>query len=599
MGKILVLGRRGQLAREMARLPLNSGVELEFSGRERCDIRDTEGLRRLIDELEPIAVVNTAAYTDVDLAESEEDIVFAVNATAPGAAARECAIRGVPFVHLSSDFVFSGSRDGAYQDDAPTDPINTYGRAKARGEALVQEAAGELGCVLRAAWLHGRYGRNFAATMYRLIGREERIGVVTDQIGNPTRAADAARVSLEVMTLDLAAIQAAAGRLKGHIERTPCRHSRTLSKITGAEVWVKFENLQFTAAYKERGALNKLMLLSDAEKAKGVIAASAGNHAQGLAYHGARLGVPVTIVMPRTTPFVKVQHTRDFGATVVIEGETYDDANAHARKLQRRAGPDLRPPVRRLRHHGRPGHDRPGDAGRRARPGGPARADRRRRPDQRRGHGGQGGQARHPASSAASRPCTRPSPPRCAAWRPIAAGQTIAEGVAVKQVGELTYGVARPLIDDVLLLEEPHIEQAVALYCNVEKTIAEGAGAASLAALLAYPERFRGKKCGLILCGGNIDTRLLASVLTRELVRAQRLVMLRIVGDDRPGLLSTVASVIGDDGRQHHRGGHNRLALDVPAKGAEFDITIETRDAQHTQDVMNALREKGYPPRAV
>jgi dTDP-4-dehydrorhamnose reductase len=198
MGKILVLGRRGQLAREMARLPLNSGVELEFSGRERCDIRDTEGLRRLIDELEPIAVVNTAAYTDVDLAESEEDIVFAVNATAPGAAARECAIRGVPFVHLSSDFVFSGSRDGAYQDDAPTDPINTYGRAKARGEALVQEAAGELGCVLRAAWLHGRYGRNFAATMYRLIGREERIGVVTDQIGNPTRAADAARVSLEV-----------------------------------------------------------------------------------------------------------------------------------------------------------------------------------------------------------------------------------------------------------------------------------------------------------------------------------------------------------------------------------------------------------------
>jgi len=178
-------------------------------------------------------------------------------------------------------------------------------------------------------------------------------------------------------------------------------------------------------------------------------------------------------------------------------------------------------------------------------------------------------------------------------------GQTIAEGVAVKQVGELTYSVARPLIEDVLLLEEPYLEQAVSLYCNVEKTIAEGAGAASLAALLAYPERFRGKKCGLILCGGNIDTRLLASVLTRELVRAQRLVSLRIVGDDRPGLLSTVASVIGTMGANIIEVNHNRLALDVPAKGAEFDITIETRDAQHTQEVMNALREHGYPPRTV
>jgi threonine dehydratase len=180
-----------------------------------------------------------------------------------------------------------------------------------------------------------------------------------------------------------------------------------------------------------------------------------------------------------------------------------------------------------------------------------------------------------------------------------AGGQTIAEGIAVKVVGDLTYGVARPLVEDVLLLEEPHLEQAISLYCNVEKTIAEGAGAASLAALLAYPERFRGKKCGLILCGGNIDTRLLASVLTRELVRAQRLVSLRIIGDDRPGLLSTVASIIGRMGANIIEVNHNRLALDVPAKGAEFDITIETRDAIHTQDVMNALREQGYPPRAV
>ena len=400
------------------------------------------------------------------------------------------------------------------------------------------------------------------------------------------------------MTLDITAIRAAAARLTGQIERTPCRYSRTLSKITGAEVWVKFENLQFTAAYKERGALNKLMLLSDSEKARGVIAASAGNHAQGLAYHGARLGVPVTIVMPKTTPFIKVQHTRDFGATVVIEGETYDDASAYARKLQAEQDLTFVHPFDDYDIMAGQGtialemlEDAPdlevlpvpiGGGGLIS---GVATAAKAVKPD---------------IHIIGCEPAMYPS--FTAKMRGVAAhcgGQTIAEGVAVKQVGDLTYGVARPLIDDVLLLEEPHIEQAVALYCNVEKTIAEGAGAASLAALLAYPERFRGKKCGLILCGGNIDTRLLASVLTRELVRAQRLVSLRIVGDDRPGLLSTVANVIGTMGANIIEVNHNRLALDVPAKGAEFDITIETRDARHTQEVMDALREKGYPPRAV
>jgi threonine dehydratase len=179
------------------------------------------------------------------------------------------------------------------------------------------------------------------------------------------------------------------------------------------------------------------------------------------------------------------------------------------------------------------------------------------------------------------------------------AGQTIAEGIAVKKVGDLGYAIARPLIDDVLLIEEPFFERAVALYCNVEKTVAEGAGAASLAALLAYPDRFRGKKVGLILTGGNIDTRLLASVLTRELVREQRLVSLKIVGDDRPGLLATVSTVIGSMGGNIIEVAHNRLALDVPAKGAEFDILIETRDSRHTQEIIDALRERGYPPRVV
>jgi threonine dehydratase len=178
-------------------------------------------------------------------------------------------------------------------------------------------------------------------------------------------------------------------------------------------------------------------------------------------------------------------------------------------------------------------------------------------------------------------------------------GATIAEGIAVKEVGDASYAIARPLIDEVLLIEEPFFESAIALYCNVEKTVAEGAGAASLAALLAYPEKFRGKKCGLILTGGNIDTRLLASVLTRELVRDNRLVSLRIIGDDRPGLLATVSRIIGDHGANIVEVAHNRLALDVPAKGAEFDIMIETRDSEHTEEIMASLRQAGYPPRTV
>ena len=400
------------------------------------------------------------------------------------------------------------------------------------------------------------------------------------------------------MTLTLDTIKAAARRVEGHIERTPCRHSRTLSQITGAEVWVKFENLQFTASYKERGALNKLLQLSPEEKRRGVIAASAGNHAQGLAYHGQRLDVPVTIVMPRGTPFVKVQQTRDFGAQVVIEGDGYDAANEHALKLRDERGlvfvhpfddedvmagqgaialemledvPDL--------------EVLPVPIGGGGLISGVATAAKAMKPEMRI-FGVE--PAMYPSFTARMRGVNAPC-----------AGQTIAEGIAVREVGKLTYQNARPLIEDVLLLEEPFFERAVALYCNVEKTIAEGAGAASLAALLAFPERFRGKRCGLILTGGNIDPRLLASVLTRELVRAQRLVSLRIVGDDRPGLLAAVSALIGHHGANIIEVAHNRLALDVPAKGAEFDLLIETRDAQHTQEIMDALRASGYPPRAV
>ena len=402
------------------------------------------------------------------------------------------------------------------------------------------------------------------------------------------------------MSLAFDDILAAKDRLQGHIERTPCRLSRTLSEITGAKVWVKFENLQFTAAYKERGALNKLLQLSDAEKQRGVIAASAGNHSQGLAYHAARLGIPVTIVMPKQTPFVKVQQTRAHGAQVVIKGEGYDEASAVAMRLREERDLVFIHPFNDLDVMAGQGtvalemlEDVPelevlpvpiGGGGLIA---GMATAAKHVKPS---------------ISIVGVEPAMYPS--FTARMRGVNAGAasggaTIAEGIAVKQVGDVSYGVARPLVDEVLLIEEPFFERAVALYCNVEKTVTEGAGAASLAALLAFPEKFRGKTCGLVITGGNIDTRLLASVLTRELVREQRIVSLRIIGDDRPGLLGTVSAIIGRMGANIIEVAHNRLALDVPAKGAEFDILIETRDAQHTQEIIDALREAGYPPRAV
>ncbi|HEV7384585.1 MAG TPA: threonine ammonia-lyase [Phenylobacterium sp.] len=402
------------------------------------------------------------------------------------------------------------------------------------------------------------------------------------------------------MTLAFDDILAARDRLQGHIERTPCRHSRTLSEITGAEVWVKFENLQFTAAYKERGALNKLLQLTDAEKKRGVIAASAGNHSQGLAYHAARLGIPVTIVMPRGTPFVKVQQTRAHGAEVVIDGEGYDEASAFAMALHDERDLVFVHPFNDLDVMAGQGtvalemlEDVPelevlpipiGGGGLIA---GMATAAKHVKP-QIKVIGAE--PAMYPSFTARMRGVNAGA---------ASGGATIAEGIAVKQVGDVSYGVARPLVDEVLLIEEPFFERAVALYCNVEKTVTEGAGAASLAALLAFPERFKGKKCGLVITGGNIDTRLLASVLTRELVREQRIVSLRIIGDDRPGLLGTVSAIIGRMGANIIEVAHNRLALDVPAKGAEFDLLIETRDAQHTQEIMDALREAGYPPRAV
>lgn len=399
------------------------------------------------------------------------------------------------------------------------------------------------------------------------------------------------------LPVSLADVESAAEVLNGQIIYTPLRHSRTLSEITGAEVWVKFENMQFTAAFKERGALNKLNTLNEDERRNGVIAVSAGNHAQGVAYHAKRLGIPATIVMPVTTPFNKVQHTRDHGARVLLEGNTFDDASAFAATVRAREGLTFIHPFDDadiIAGQGTVGLemlDQNPDLDTFVVPiggggliSGMATAIKARKPD-----------ADIVGVQAAMYPSMQAAINGNNA--PIQGGASIAEGIAVKKAGKLTQEIVRELVSDIVLVEEDHLERAITLFTDVEKTVAEGAGAAGLAALLANPNRFSGKRVGIVLCGGNIDTRLLASVLTRSLVREKRLTNIRIIGDDRPGLLSLVSKVIGDSGANIIDVAHNRLALDVPAKGAEFDITIETRDRQHTDEVIDALSQAGYTPR--
>ena len=400
----------------------------------------------------------------------------------------------------------------------------------------------------------------------------------------------------EKLPISLDDVRDAARVLEGQVERTPMRKSRTLSEITGAEVWIKFENFQFTASFKERGALNKLSRLTAQEKKAGVIAASAGNHSQGVAYHGRRLGIPVTITMPVTTPFNKVEHTRAFGARVLLEGHTFDEAKAYAEMVRQREGLTFIHPF-----------DDPlimagqGTAALEMFEDGPD-LDMLAVPI------GGGGLISGAATVAkALKPDIKVIGVQAAMYPSMFAaiqgreaktgGASIAEGISVKQPGHLTEKVVRALVDEIVLVEEEHLERAITLFADVEKTIAEGAGAAGLAALLAHPSKFTGKRVGLILCGGNIDTRLLASVLTRALVREKRLSNIRIIGDDRPGLLALVSKIIGDNGANIMEVAHNRIALDVPAKGAEFDILMETRDAQHTQEIIDALAQAGYPPR--
>jgi threonine dehydratase len=393
-------------------------------------------------------------------------------------------------------------------------------------------------------------------------------------------------------------ILAAARRLEGRVEHTPTHHSRTLSQATGADVWVKYENQQLTGAFKERGALNRLLQLSDQERRRGVICASAGNHAQALAHHAQALGIPATIVMPRATPYVKVEQTRARGAIIALEGDTFDDAYAHAMKLRDTHNLVFIHPfddAAVIAGQGTAALEMLADApdlevllvpiGGGGLIAGMAIAAKTIKPD-----------IRIVGVEAAMYPSFDA---RARGETVRAGGQTIAEGIAVKQVGDLPFALARPLIDEIILVDEAGFERAIALYVTAEKTVAEGAGAATLAALLVAPEKFRGAKAGLVLSGGNIDTRLLASVLERSLVREGRIAVLRFVGDDRPGILAAVAGIIGDKGANILQVEHHRMTLDAPAKGVEFDVQIETRDATQTAEIIAALSAAGYSARSL
>lgn len=390
-------------------------------------------------------------------------------------------------------------------------------------------------------------------------------------------------------------IRAAHARIADAIVRTPTLISRTLSQMTGATVYLKFENLQFTAAYKERGALNTLLQLGPQKV--GVIAASAGNHAQGLAYHANRLGIPVTIVMPTNTPTVKVTQTEGHGATVVLHGDTFDAAYAHARLLEAERGFTFVHPFddpRVIAGQGTAAIEMLEDVpeidtfvtpiGGGGLISGVATVARAFGEAQGRRIDVIGVEAElfpsmYNRINGTDMPC---------------AGDTLAEGIAVKEPGAITSEMVRALVDDIVLVSERSLEEAVSLLLQIEKTVVEGAGAAGLAALLQHPGRFKGRTVGVILCGGNIDTRLLANVLLRDLARSGRLARLRIRLQDQPGALFNVARIFDQQRVNIIEIYHQRVFTTLPAKGLITDIECETRDKAHLERLIEALRAGGY-----
>jgi threonine dehydratase len=393
----------------------------------------------------------------------------------------------------------------------------------------------------------------------------------------------------------LAAIEAARRTIAGHVLRTPLLPAPPLSALTGAQVYVKYENLQVTNSFKERGAFVKLAALTAEERSRGVIAMSAGNHAQAVAYHARRLTIPATIVMPVTTPFVKVKATEALGATVVLCGETLTEAHARAETIA----------AERNLVWVHPYDDPHIIAGQ----GTIALEMLEEAPDIETlviPIGGGGLIAGNAIAARAVKPSIEIVGVECALypsmWNAIhrgtrpCGGATLAEGIAVSKAGALTLPVVRELVRDIILVDEPQIERAVNAFLTLQKTMAEGAGAAGLAAMLAEPARFAGRKVGLILCGGNIDPRILASIMVRELERDDRIVSFRLIIPDRPGILGQISTRLGELGANILGVDHHRLFLDVPAKGAKLDITVETRDGAHAEQIFRALTADGYQP---
>lgn len=392
-------------------------------------------------------------------------------------------------------------------------------------------------------------------------------------------------------------VLAAEARTKGAVSRTPSAHSRTLSQVLGCHVVVKFENLQFTAAFKERGALNRLLLLSEDERACGVVAMSAGNHAQAVAYHAHRLGIDATIVMPANTPFVKVQRTRELGARLVLAGAGLTEAELEVNRIIESEGrvcvhPYDDPAV--IAGQGTCAvellHDHPdldtlvvpvGGGGLLA---GTAVVARQLQP----GIDLVGVQAERYAAMAGL--FHRPVGTTTA----LAGGMTLADGIAAPRPGTLTAPILEALVDDIVTVSEDDIEAGINLLLEIEKVVSEGAGAAGIAALVADPERFAGRRVGVLLTGGNIDPRLLASVIMRGLIRNRRLSRLHIELPDIPGALGEVSTIVGETGANIVEVLHQRMFVDVSARSAEIEVTIETLDGAHVERVVAALERRGY-----
>ncbi len=400
---------------------------------------------------------------------------------------------------------------------------------------------------------------------------------------------------MSALPVSLADIQAAAAAIKSAVVRTPTRHSRTLSEIAGCEIWLKFENRQFTASFKERGALNFLLLLNEEQRKRGVSAMSAGNHAQGVAYHAGRLGIPATIVMPSFTPFNKVKHTRDFGADVILTGRDLAEAREAALKLTEERGLTFIHPYDDAKVIAGQGtlalemlEDVPGLEALMAPVGG-------------------GGLIAGVAIAAkAIKPTIEifgaetelyPAMAEALHAQPAAdmpSAQTIAEGIAVKQPGKLTREIAKALVRDILLVNEAEIEHALVQILEIEKTVIEGAAAAGFAAILADPARFRGKRVGVVMSGGNIDMRLLSNVILRELTREGRILTLELAIEDRPGMLAGVAEVVGQAGGNILEVSHNRMMSGISAKSATLVLVVEARDQAHGAQIRDRLTDAGF-----